>query len=237
MSPQLSNTFQNLNNAAGTWSLLFPDNVPLATTKLEDQIINHLWDDIELAKKKRKENLHNSRLAGNLSESLVLTDNNDVLIDYLREPCTNYVSDFLMQAPVNRNIWRWDGSQSNQEVRLVLENLWVNNQKQNEFNPLHYHSGVVSFVIWLKIPTDYREQHALPFVGNSNKPSASNFEVLYQMIDGSLANHSFFLDKEAEGQMLIFPSNLMHQVYPFYNCDDERVSISGNLFYERLSKD
>ena len=30
--------------------------------------------------------------------------------------------------------------------------------------------------------------------------------------------------------MVLFPSQLRHQVYPFYNCDEERVSISGNVF-------
>ena len=234
MSMQLSNNSQELSNTSGEWSLVFPDNFPLVTAKLEDRIIQHLWDDIDLAKKNIKENKHNSRLAGNLSESLVLSDHNNILEDYLREPCTLYVSDFLMSSPVNRNIFM---EQEDHSAKLTLASLWVNHQKQHEFNPLHHHSGVVSFVIWLKIPTDYRDQHLLPFVANSNLPSASNFEVLYSRIDGSLATHAFFLDEKAEGQILMFPSNLMHQVYPFYHCDEERVSISGNLYYEKLSND
>ena len=29
--------------------------------------------------------------------------------------------------------------------------------------------------------------------------------------------------------MLFFPAKLMHTVYPFYDCDEERISISGNI--------
>ena len=40
----------------------------------------------------------------------------------------------------------------------------------------------------------------------------------------------YHLDPSYEGTMVLFPSQLRHQVYPFYNCDEERVSISGNVF-------
>ena len=32
--------------------------------------------------------------------------------------------------------------------------------------------------------------------------------------------------------MLFFPAKLMHTVYPFYNCDKERISISGNINFD-----
>ena len=31
------------------------------------------------------------------------------------------------------------------------------------------------------------------------------------------------------GRMIIFPAGLNHQVYPFYECDEKRISISGNI--------
>ena len=40
------------------------------------------------------------------------------------------------------------------------------------------------------------------------------------------------LDKESNGVMLFFPSALEHNVYPFYECDDVRVSISGNVKFD-----
>ena len=32
--------------------------------------------------------------------------------------------------------------------------------------------------------------------------------------------------------MLFFPAKLMHSVYPFYECDKERISISGNIRFD-----
>ena len=49
---------------------------------------------------------------------------------------------------------------------------------------------------------------------------------------GYPASKIYFLNKEEhEGKMVLFPAMLNHQVYPFYNIDEERVSMSGNIFY------
>ena len=34
-----------------------------------------------------------------------------------------------------------------------------------------------------------------------------------------------------EGWILVFPSQLRHQVYPYYECDEQRISISGNVYF------
>jgi hypothetical protein len=40
--------------------------------------------------------------------------------------------------------------------------------------------------------------------------------------------------------MLFFPATLRHVVYPFFNCDGERISVSGNIIldtrYEALQE-
>ena len=37
------------------------------------------------------------------------------------------------------------------------------------------------------------------------------------------------MEKEAEGYMVMFPAQMLHQVFPFYENDGERISISGNV--------
>ena len=37
------------------------------------------------------------------------------------------------------------------------------------------------------------------------------------------------MSPKLEGTMVFFPAQLRHAVYPFYNCDEERISISGNI--------
>ena len=36
--------------------------------------------------------------------------------------------------------------------------------------------------------------------------------------------------------MLFFPSNLHHQVYPFYGTEEERITISGNIDFKHTEK-
>ena len=111
-----------------------------------------------------------------------------------------------------------------------LESLWVNFQKQHEFNPPHDHSGVYSFVIWMQIPTSYAEQKKLPICANSNADNhISNFAFSYTNTLGRISTFAYNMEKEAEGYMVMFPSELKHEVFPFYENDGERISISGNV--------
>ena len=48
--------------------------------------------------------------------------------------------------------------------KFKLESMWVNHQKQYEFLPPHRHGAFYSFVVFMKIPTNPEEQHALPSV-------------------------------------------------------------------------
>ena len=107
--------------------------------------------------------------------------------------------------------------------------MWVNYQKQYEFNPLHDHTGIYSFVIWLQIPTEYKDQRELLIAKNTNSPVISNFCFNYQNILGGSGEYVYEMSKEMEGTILFFPSQLQHTVYPFYDCEEDRISVSGNI--------
>ena len=94
---------------------------------------------------------------------------------------------------------------------------------------IHTHGGVFSFVVWIDIPYDYSKEHALPFVKDSNDPSASDFAFVYTNILGNVESHTYSLNKDWNGYMLFFPAKLNHLVYPFYTSDKKRISISGNI--------
>ena len=40
---------------------------------------------------------------------------------------------------------------------------------------------------------------------------------------------NFPLSSKDEGRMLFFPASTLHLVYPFYECKEDRVTISGNI--------
>ena len=167
----------------------------------------------------------NSSLAGNLSKSLTLEDKDNWFFNNVLNSVIDKFMNSFGDFDKDMNIL-------SENAPFFLEPFWVNFQKENEFNPVHDHSGLFSFVIWVKIPTDWKEQHALPVSANSNSPKTSNFEFWYLTPLGKHQHYGYFLDKNSEGTMLLFPAKLMHTVYPFYNCDKERISISGNIKFD-----
>jgi hypothetical protein len=181
---------------------------------LDKEHVDFLWERIEDAKKLDKS--HKNSLAGNISRSLLLKDK-DQKFQELISACLNQ---YLEVDP--------DLYKSNE---YVLGDSWVNFQKKHEFNPTHHHGGEFSYVIWMKIPTDWREQHCLPFLDGveERKKKVSDFEFTYMNMLGNICHDTYHLDSDMEGHMLLFPAMLQHQVYPFYECDEERISISGNI--------
>ena len=103
--------------------------------------------------------------------------------------------------------------------------IWVNYMEKHEFNPMHNHSGFLSFVIWNKIPFDVEEEMKLyPDVAN-------NMCSFFAFIHGSPPQQfPIKISKEMQNYICMFPSNLNHCVYPFYTSDDYRVSFAGNIF-------
>ena len=104
-----------------------------------------------------------------------------------------------------------------------LEKLWVNFQGPNEFNPPHSHGGALSFVIFLKVPTQLRAENK-NYKGLSAGPGGITF-IYGDTEDRCISNHSVFPE---EGDMYIFPAWLKHWVYPF-KTDCTRISVSGNV--------
>ena len=190
-------------------------------TKLPNSVMERLQNYIESAKKNPVN--HNWNLAGNITKSLLMEDKDDWFFKNTLVPLINGLHEMFPQFKVNF---------LSEDAVYCMPSFWVNFQKENEFNPLHDHGGIFSFVIWVKIPTDWREQHALPISANSNSPKASDFEFRYSTMVGDIGHYAYHLDKEAEGMMLYFPAKLIHIVYPFYNCDEERISISGNILLD-----
>ena len=109
-----------------------------------------------------------------------------------------------------------------------LGKLWVNYQSKHDFNPAHIHTGAFSFVIWVKIPFDYRkEQKVYPKV-NGNETAAFYFS--YNSTLGGQESHHINLDSDWEWSMVFFPAKMYHGVNPFYTSDEQRISISGNVY-------
>tara|TARA_B100000287_G_C20605366_1_gene769841 strand:- start:817 stop:1452 length:636 start_codon:yes stop_codon:yes gene_type:complete len=183
--------------------------------KLNAQEMDYLWKCIDNKKKNWKENL-----VGNISSSYHLVDRGNWFF-------TNVIT-YLLRAYEDKFV-----SLSKEEIYrdcpYQMNNWWVNYQKQNEFNPLHDHDGLYSFVIWMKIPYEWKEQNRNPISLDSGRPSIGDFQFVFLDMLGRVTTHRYRLSSGHEGTMLFFPAKMSHQVYPFFNCDEERISISGNI--------
>ena len=204
-----------------------PPNNGFLQVKLDPKNIAHLWNIIDIAKAKNIN--YNANLAGNISQSLLLNDLDSFFYKSVCIPLINLYRDKNSPEgdPVSKHTLIGPNS------KLVLNQLWVNYQYKTEFNPYHDHSGVYSFAIWMKIPYEWEDQIKLPQFSDIERKNrkAGNFEFEYIDCLGRVRTFGYNLSPKFEGYMIFFPAKLRHCVYPFYETDEPRISIAGNLSY------
>lgn len=205
----------------------FP-NIGFLTAKLPDDILSQLWKEVNEISADREGRPHsNNYLAGHLKDEFELVESKDVLMPFLIEMANWYNREFP------KYVMRQNTSvdpEVNPYAGIKLQSLWVNFQKQHEFNPAHMHSGLFSFAIWLKIPYNLKDEQSLPNAKDSIRGVNSVFNFFYTDSLGSISPYWIDVDKSYEGTIVFFPSSLTHSVNPFYTTTEERISISGNLF-------
>tara|TARA_E500000178_G_scaffold294810_1_gene300313 strand:+ start:982 stop:1572 length:591 start_codon:yes stop_codon:yes gene_type:complete len=106
------------------------------------------------------------------------------------------------------------------EVKIIK--LWVVRQFKNEYNPIHYHSGQLSGVGYLKIPKNMNQNKIV-----KNKKVKTNGTIDFINGQKNFLSKSIYNLNPKIGDLLIFPNYLMHAAYPF-NVDGERRSFSFN---------
>ena len=132
-------------------------------------------------------------------------------------PLSNYlgVYDQMFERFVNKKYKK--------KPEYVLSAIWINYQKQGEYNPPHDHDGKLSFVAYLQIPDELKKEHQ-SYIGKSCGPGGIQF-VYGDGPRDCVTYQSFFPE---EGDIFIFPAWLKHWVAPF-KSDVTRISVSGNV--------
>ena len=202
----MNNTFQE------------PTNFGWINHQMDDNTVKHIWDCINTA---RGDN-YKGTLVGQIDKSYSLKDKNDRLWKTVLAP--------LYQEYGNK----WGHRHARVPLKLnmtaYLEDMWVNYQNQHEYNPTHDHGGIYSFAAWLKIPTWYEDQAKIGNAAGASTSYNGTFNFQYLDIFGNHRTVRYDLTPEYENTLLFFPSCLQHCVYPYYNCDEQRISISGNIW-------
>ena len=108
---------------------------------------------------------------------------------------------------------------------FTIRNQWLNVQAHDGYLPTHRHSGNISYVIYLKIPK-YLNNY------NGKRPNDIRYaEGSIQFNYGhpnSIFPNNLVVHPE-ERNILLFPSEIEHYVYPFKDKNSLRISISGNI--------
>jgi hypothetical protein len=164
---------------------------------------------------------HNKNLAGNIEKEFLLKKS---VVSYLEQLIKPFCLEFdkIFQYTKNLNLLT-------DNKPLILDEAWVNFQKKYEFNPLHNHSGVFSFVIWIDIPYAIEDERNNVHSKDSNNNVAGCFSFFYIDSLGSILSYSIPADNTCNNKLILFPSKMSHCVYPFYTSEDYRISCSGNF--------
>ena len=198
---------------------------------LAETIPDEIYDILisESEKAKNNELLMTDKLIGNLEESYDLMGMPFYKFEkferYMVHLCSEYEQEFnlMKMYPI---------ISSSKSLSLSLKMLWVNYQKKYEFNPVHNHTGLYSFVVWLKIPYSCREDEFQVKRGNPKEKYPGTFNFFFPNGVGDIEEDTIELDSSWEKTILVFPSTLKHCVYPFYTSDEYRISVSGNFYLD-----
>ena len=162
----------------------------------------------------------NPNLAGQITKEYVITKSRQLLDPYLEEMGRSYQKE-----------WNYYPKENPNDNKLTVESVWVNMQKKLEVNPLHNHDGTLSFVAWLHVPFKLEDERNMENCKNSRTVElSSTFQFVYTTTLGKIVNMPLFVESGWEGKIIMFPSELLHMVYPFQTSDDYRISIAGNLY-------
>ena len=205
-----------------------PWSAPILHTTLPDILLDELIKLTDLITEDKERKSYNEYLAGEIEEewkidNVLLT--NISFKSYIIQLCWKYFNIISSQFYIKNNqvIPR-----ELTFMKLTIENIqiidaWFNNQKDNEYNPIHNHDGYFSGVLYLKIP-EYMPSR-------KNEDSDGTISFFAPAGGNSRMTNSIVRISPKVGDIFLFPSTLTHQVYPFRTTDGKgiRRSLSYNL--------
>lgn len=187
----------NINYSTYNWGPL------LFHTSIEEKISQELLKNF-----KKENNLYKKELANTVKEEFEFDKN---LFSNLFKP---YLNAYLHAAE------QW----YNKKIATSLEitHCWINFMKKNEFVPLHDHNTDLSSVLYLDVPEKI-EKESIEFLNKFGGPGA----IIFKYGENKKLNITTSIIRPKKNDLLIFPSSLIHMVYPF-NFEGTRISIATN---------
>ena len=170
--------------------------------------INNFIDEVIKDKNKSKKFNWGKYLAGQVTQEIKLPKEiiDGELLNFL-----NKITKAFVEVFTDKKV-----------TKFQLISCWVVRQFQNEYNPIHWHSGHISGAGFLKLPNNF---------GASKQEKDKNAHGRLSFTHGTrqFLSMGTITRKPEIGKIYLFPNYLMHSVYPFYG-EGERRSMSFNAY-------
>ena len=196
--------------------ILSPFGPKIAIIKIPKKIVNEINKEVDYIlndKKKLTKSDYSSKLVGQVKQEIKLSS------PFIKKNLLNFIGN---------NVKKYIKDCTKKHVKKIsLRNLWVVRQFKNEYNPIHFHSGNISGVGYLKVPKN---------ITKSRKRLKTNGTIDFIHGSKSFLNNSLFNHNPKVGDMILFPNYLMHTAYPFKR-EGERRSFSFNIDIDKKTFD
>ena len=196
--------------------VLSPFGPKIAIIKIPKSIVNKInreVDKILNSKKRLRKSDYSNKLVGQVKQEIRLD--------------SKFIQKNLLKF-IGTNVKKYIKKCTKKDTKKIsLRNLWVVRQFKNEYNLIHFHSGNISGVGYLKIPKN---------ITKSKKRLKTNGTIDFIHGSKSFLNNSLFNHNPKIGDMILFPNYLMHTAYPFKR-EGERRSFSFNIDIDKKTFD
>lgn len=201
-------------------SCILPQDATDAMLKMSDELLSN-----------KSSESHGQSLAGVIDKEIKVykSDMEKSGVDQLIESC---VKSYVIHCAKNHGLF-----DETHTFESNINSAWIVSQYENEYNPAHSHTGCdISAVIYLKVP-DVKGRRNL----ESKKGKVDNDGDI-TFIHSAMGNRNFDVFEKGminmtpvPGLLVMFPSYLLHTVYPFIG-EGERRCLPFNATYRILDK-
>ena len=172
---------------------------------------------------------YSDNLVGKVKAELAFDDE---IIKIAQEGLGQFVGKYQAYSEIRNSLGAKSLDVENYNYGLQVISGWFVRQFENEYNPLHIHTGSrMSCVGYLKLPKgvdkeweeDYKDHH----------PANGHIQFAHGTPSGY--SQTNFMVKPRVGDFYVFPAELFHCVYPF-KTKGERRSFSVNFSFIEVPK-
>ena len=202
-------------------SCMLPQEATDALIKMSDELLSNKLSES-----------HGQSLAGVIDKEIKVykSDMEKAGVDQLIESC---VRSYVVHCAKSHGVF-----DETHTFESMINSAWIVSQYENEYNPAHNHTGCdISAVIYLKVP-DVKGRRNL-----ESKKGKHDNDGDITFIHSAMGNRNFDVFEKGvmtiqptSGLLVMFPSYLLHTVYPFIG-EGERRCLPFNAVYRILDKD